>query len=232
MSESSRMVLRDRNHPSVLFWSAGNESGEGDNICAVIEEGRKYDSTRFWMYGGNAALHHCEEIIGPRYPTINELITDVFLVPEKLDPRPSFLDEYLALTGNGGGGLDDYWELFYRHPRSMGGALWDFVSTGITEEIRTLSDSSGNNVKAHLMGGAKLVPGKYGNALDLNGHESVVRSIPEKFDALEISRKKFDNHLLRFPEESELYQVLISPKVYNQFGIVLAGRIHLCFYIN
>jgi len=45
-----KMVLRDRNHPSVLFWSAGNESGEGDNICAVIDEGKKYDKTRYWMY--------------------------------------------------------------------------------------------------------------------------------------------------------------------------------------
>ena len=64
----------------------------------------------------------------------------MFLVPESVDPRPSFLDEYLAVTGNGGGGLDDYWELFYSYPRSMGGAIWDFVSTGITEKIRSLKD--------------------------------------------------------------------------------------------
>jgi beta-galactosidase len=95
-----KMVLRDRNHPSVLLWSAGNESGEGDNICSVIEEGKKYDHTRYWMYGGNAFSHKCEDIIGPRYPRISELLTRVYNIPADEDPRPSFLDEYLAVTGN------------------------------------------------------------------------------------------------------------------------------------
>ncbi len=58
------------------------------------------------------------------------------LFPPADDPRPSFLDEYVAVTGNGGGGLDEYWEIFYKYPRSMGGAIWDFVSTGITEKVR------------------------------------------------------------------------------------------------
>ena len=66
-----KMVLRDRNHP-VQFFSGVQEmkAVKGDNICAVIDEGKKYDKTRYWMYGGNAFSHKCEEIIGPRYPQI------------------------------------------------------------------------------------------------------------------------------------------------------------------
>ena len=188
MKEPGRWYFATGIIHAVLFWSAGNESGEGENICAVIDEGKKYDKTRYWMYGGNAFSHRCEEIIGPRYPQIRDLLTEVFNIPVSEDPRPSFLDEYLAVTGNGGGGLDDYWELFYSHPRSMGGAIWDFVSTGITEKIRTLKDGSENNVQVNIMGRAKLVPGKNGLGIDLNGHDQWVEVYRD--DALELTGEK------------------------------------------
>ena len=128
-----QMVLRDRNHPSVLFWSAGNESGEGPLITEVIKEGKKYDPTRYYMYGGNAYAHPGEEIIGPRYPTPYELEMNTAMTPEEEDPRPSFMDEYLSVAGNAGGGMDEFWEVIRRHPRLMGGAIWDFVNPGLTE---------------------------------------------------------------------------------------------------
>ena len=64
------LVLRDRNHACVLFWSAGNESGEGSDINEVVAEGKKYDSTRYWMYGGNAAVHPAVQ--QGRYPPSGE----------------------------------------------------------------------------------------------------------------------------------------------------------------
>jgi hypothetical protein len=54
-----KMVLRDRNHPSIVMWSVGNESGWGDNLCAAIAEGKRLDPSRpAWMYGGNGMKTH------------------------------------------------------------------------------------------------------------------------------------------------------------------------------
>lgn len=192
-----RMVLRDRNYPCVLFWSAGNESGEDFNITEVIKEGKKYDSTRNWMYGGNAFAHPAEDIIGPRYPIPGELELELGMPSDEKNRRPSFMDEYLSVAGNGAGGLDEYWDVIYRYPRLMGGAIWDFVSPGLTEPIRRLSDSSPNKVLAHLMGNAKLVRNGAENVLDLNGHDQWVEVY--RNNAVEITGNKLTLSCKVFP---------------------------------
>jgi beta-galactosidase len=205
-----KMVLRDRNHPSIILWSAGNESGWGDNICELIKEGRRLDPSRpAWMYGGNADENpatnpiQCEEIVGPRYGTPFEVLTLFAQVPEHEDPRPSFMDEYLAATGNALGGLDEYWELIWQYPRLTGGAIWDFVSPGIREPVRLLKDHSPLDVNVAIMGRSKLQDG----FIELRGHDEWVEVY--RHPALDIT----SSQLTLF--------VRINPGRYNGTGTIL-----------
>jgi beta-galactosidase len=224
-----RMVLRDRNHPCVLFWSAGNESGEGFNIAEVVKEGRKYDPARYWMYGGNAFSHPAEDIIGPRYPTPIELEVQIGMNPDSSGLRPSFMDEYLSVAGNGGGGMDDYWRVVYAHPRIMGGAIWDYVSTGVTERIRAIQDTSPYKTVTHLMGNARLVKGKKGKALDLNGHDQWVEVYRQS--NVEITSDQLTLICDVFPRKLIGSCGSLITKGSYQFGLQQQGKDSLEFYL-
>ena len=127
------MVLRDRNYPSIIFWSAGNESGEGFNISEVVKEGKSLDPTRYWMYGGNGYSHPAEDIIGPRYLALD---LDMLIGNEfDNDVRPSFMDEYLSVAGNALGGLDDYWHVIYSYPRTLGVLYGTLLVPGLLKKL-------------------------------------------------------------------------------------------------
>lgn len=223
------MVLRDRNYPCVLMWSAGNESGEGFNITEVIKEGRIYDNTRSWMYGGNAYSHPAEDIIGPRYPSPLELEMNIGLGRDG-DTRPSFMDEYLSVAGNACGGMDEYWDAIYTYPRSAGGAIWDFVSPGLTEKVRQLQDRSQYNTPVNIMGNAQLVStSKNNKVLDINGFDQWVEVY--RGDNVELTGSKLGISFEVKPRERAKDCGTFVTKGSNQFGVVQNGNDQLAFYI-
>jgi beta-galactosidase len=229
------MVLRDRNHPSILFWSAGNESGFGNNICEVIKTGKSFDPTRLFMYGGNTddvAWKNevpCEDIIGPRYATPYELRTRIAQVPDSQDPRPSFMDEYVSVEGNGGGGFDEYWEVIWNYPRISGGAIWDWVSPGIREKILLLKDESPNHISLAVKGRGMLADGKFGKGIALSGHDQWMDAYRDP--ALDITGKQLTLSLWIFPRKWNGNGQMITKGSY-QFGLNQFTKDSLEFFVT
>ena len=228
-----KMVYRDRNHASIVMWSAGNESGPGDNICALIAEGKQIDPSRpAWMYGGNSDEDprtnpiKCEDIVGPRYVT-PFMLEKRFALDD--DPRPSFMDEYLSAAGNSLGGLDEYWDLIYKYPRLTGGAVWDWVSPGIDARWRTTPDDSPNKITASLMNKALLTDGKFGKALYLSGHDDWLEVYRD--EKLDISGDQLTLSFWVKPEKYNSDAYFITKGNY-QYGIWQPNESKLQFYVH
>ena len=226
-----KMIYRDRNHPSVIFWSAGNEAGEGKNLQLLMEEGRKIDPSRpGFMYGGNNFHIPFEDIVGPRYwrpLEIKNLAEGKVTGPD--DQRPSFQDEYLAATGNGLGGLDEYWELIWKYPRLTGGAIWDWISPGMTIQVVMTKDDSPLKNNPAIMGRPTFIEGRSGKAIHLSGHDDWVEFY--RHPELDIAGDQLTVEFWVKPERNEQPNTFIT-KGSHQLGIIQPDQENLEFYLQ
>ncbi len=139
MERATRMVQRDRNHPSVIIWSLGNESGIGANHHAMYQWIKQSDPTRPIQYEGGGSDTAATDIICPMYARVQEDQEHVAVpkwaiqkwigLPD--EQRPLILCEYAHAMGNSLGSFDKYWEAFRQNPRLQGGFIWDWVDQGL-----------------------------------------------------------------------------------------------------
>ncbi|MCJ7627061.1 MAG: DUF4981 domain-containing protein, partial [Longimicrobiales bacterium] len=121
-----RMVERDKNHPSVIIWSMGNEAGNGVNFYAAYEWTKGRDDTRPVQY--ERALQDWDtDIYVPMYAGFQHLEEYAQSDPE----RPLIMCEYAHAMGNSVGNFADYWEIIDRYPSLQGGFIWDWVDQGL-----------------------------------------------------------------------------------------------------
>lgn len=133
----SRMVLRDRNHPSVIAWSLGNESGYGANHDAAAAWVRRADPSRPLHYEGAirfdwTAGANVTDIICPMYPSIAALVAHATSGRQR---GPLIMCEYSHAMGNSNGGLADTWDAIERTPGLQGGCIWEWRDHGLDQRL-------------------------------------------------------------------------------------------------
>jgi beta-galactosidase len=158
LERSSRMALRDKNHPSIIFWSLGNEAGSGPNHAAMAAWMHDFDITRPLHYEPAMGSPKVEGYIDPSNPNylksndhshriqnpLDQYYVDVvsrmypaLYTAELLanqangDKRPIFFCEYAHAMGNSAGNIKEFWDLFRKTPRVIGGCIWEFKDQGL-----------------------------------------------------------------------------------------------------
>lgn len=154
MDRTQRAVIRDRNHPCVIFWSLGNEAGWGTNFAMTAAWIHEYDPTRFVHYEGAQGPNHNDpayvDVISRFYPRtqdeyLNPGVKDnnmerpenarwerlLSIARETTDSRPVLTSEYAHVMGNALGNFKEYWDEIYSHPRMLGGFIWEWADEGI-----------------------------------------------------------------------------------------------------
>ena len=139
MDRAIHMATRDKNHPSIIVWSVGNESGTGPNHAGMVGWLRHYDNTRpilhersiyspegGWLPNLNREL---TDIIAPMYPTIESMVN--WARHQTGDQRPFIICEYSHAMGNSNGCLKEYFEAFEKYHGLQGGFIWEWIDHGL-----------------------------------------------------------------------------------------------------
>ena len=131
---TKRMVLRDRNHPSVIFWSLGNECGGGSNFSTTYNTCKNLDS-RFVHYEGAGSGANYSDLGSNMYPTVSSVRGN----RSGLNGKPYFICEYAHAMGQAVGNLKEYWDVIENSNGIIGGCIWDWVDQSVYNPARLVN---------------------------------------------------------------------------------------------
>ena len=131
---TKRMVLRDRNHPSVIFWSLGNECGGGSNFSTTYNTCKNLDS-RFVHYEGAGSGTNYSDLGSNMYPTVSSVQGN----RSGLNGKPYFICEYAHAMGQAVGNLKEYWDVIENSTGIIGACIWDWVDQSVYDPARLVN---------------------------------------------------------------------------------------------
>ncbi len=145
-----RMVYRDRNHPSVVIWSFGNESGDGPNVEHVYKWVQEIDPSRPFHYEGTSAHgYNTADIFSLMYGTPERCKQ----VIKKHADMPFILCEYTHAMGNSNGNLKEYWDQIYADNNFQGAFVWDWMDQGLKQTVPENYRATAQNDHFYAYGG-------------------------------------------------------------------------------
>ena len=136
---TKRMVLRDRNHPSVIFWSLGNECGGGSNFSTTYNTCKNLDS-RLVHYEGAGSGANYSDLGSNMYPTVSSVRGN----RSGLNGKPYFICEYAHAMGQAVGNLKEYWDVIENSTGIIGGCIWDWVDQSVYDPARLVNGQKKN----------------------------------------------------------------------------------------
>ena len=131
---TKRMVLRDRNHPSVIFWSLGNECGDGSNFSTTYNTCKSLDS-RLVHYEGAGSGTNYSDLGSNMYPTVLSVQGN----KSGLNGKPYFICEYAHAMGQAIGNLKEFWDIIEGSTGIIGGCIWDWVDQSVYDPARLVN---------------------------------------------------------------------------------------------
>ena len=131
---TKRMVLRDRNHPSVIFWSLGNECGGGSNFSTTYNTCKNLDS-RFVHYEGAGSGTNYSDLGSNMYPTVSSVGGN----RSGLNGKPYFICEYAHAMGQAVGNLKEYWDQIEGSTGIIGACIWDWVDQSVYDPAKLVN---------------------------------------------------------------------------------------------